>query len=137
MNADPSEQLQRAIVGLLQADQDVAQIIYDRVYDTPPTKPVFPYITLGPGQVLPDLADDYDGSNHYVAINVWSQGVGFPECKRIAAAVRRVMCTSPLALDGHRLVGTMTMEFCHYLTEKDGITRHAAMSFLAMTEPVE
>jgi hypothetical protein len=130
MSVDPSLALQGAIVNALAA----ANIVGGRVYDQAPLDAVYPYVTIGEGQVLPDLADCYDGSESFLDIHVWSRAVGFPEAKRIADQVRGALHDADLILDGHSL------ELLHFqdaraLRDPDGLTSHVAMTFRALTQP--
>lgn len=131
--SDPSLGLQIAIVQWLKADATVAGRIAGRVYDTVPDNPVFPYVTLGEGQTIPDVADAYDGAEAYVDLHVWSRGVGWPEAKEIAKALQASLVEAPLSIASERLVG-LQLEQSRYLRDPDGLTRHVAMTFRALTE---
>jgi|SRR5215207_3940024 len=130
-----SVELQKAIVARLRADSAVTAIVGQRIYDQPPTAPTFPYITLGSDQTIPDRADCYDGSEVTIQVDVWSRGVGFPESKRIAEAVRASLNDAPLVLTGHTLVDLYETD-TRSLRDPDGATSHAALTFRALTEPV-
>jgi hypothetical protein len=131
-----SLELQKAIVARLKADAGVVALVGQRIYDQPPIAPVFPYISLGPDQTLPDRADCYDGSEVNLQVDAWSRAVGFPEVKRIAEAARAALQDAPLSLAGHRLVD-LTFVDGRTLRDPDGLTSHAAMTFRALTEPVD
>jgi hypothetical protein len=129
-SVDPSLALQGAIVNALVA----ANVAGGRILDQPPIDAVYPYVTIGEGQVLADLADCYDGSECFLDIHVWSRAVGYPETKRIADQVRGVLHDADLVLDGHSL------ELLHFqdartLRDPDGLTSHVAMTFRALTQP--
>lgn len=111
-------------------------LIGDRVYDQPPTSPMFPYITLGEDQTIPDRASDYDGSDVTMTIHAWSRGIGFPEVKRIMDAIRASLTTATLTLSGHRLVD-MAMTDSRVLRDPDGLTNHGVQTWLARTEPTD
>lgn len=130
-----SLELQKALVGRLKADAGVTALVAGRVYDQPPPSPVFPYISIGPDQTLPDRADCYDGSEVTLQVDVWSRAPGFPEAKRIAEAVRAALADAPLTLTGHSLVDIALVE-ARNLRDPDGLTSHAALTFRALTEPV-
>lgn len=129
-----SLELQKAIVARLKADAGVTTLATGGVHDQPPSGVTFPYVSIGPDQVIPDRADCYDGSEVVLQVDVWSREVGFPEAKRIAEAVRAALTDAPLALAGHRLVDIAFVE-SRTLRDPDGLTSHAALTFRALTEP--
>ncbi len=60
----PDLELQIAIVAVLRASADLKTLIGDpiRLYQSVPDGAAFPYITIGEGQCVPDVADCIDGS---------------------------------------------------------------------------
>src|SRR5215207_1980540 len=130
-----SLELQKALVARLRGDTGVAALVGTRIYDQPPPEPVYPYISLGPDQILPSRADCYDGSEITLQVDAWSRSVGYPEVKRIADAIRASLNDAPLVLAGQRLVDIYESE-TRTLRDPDGATSHAAISFRALTEPV-
>ena len=133
--SDPALGLQGALVVRLKASSALAAIIGDRVYDLPPKGPQYPYLTLGEDQVIGDDADCYDGSEVYLTLHAWSRAVGFPEVKRIVAAMRDALHLAPLAISDHRLV-ELRYQDARYLRDPDGLTSHAVITFRALLEPV-
>lgn len=129
----PSLELQGAIVARLKADAAVTGLIGSRVYDRVPDAGTFPYVSFGPEQILPDDADCITGFEISMQIDAWSRGVGFPEVKRIAEAVRAALHAVELTLMDNALVS-----FEHRQTrifrDPDGITNHAAIEFVALVE---
>lgn len=132
--SDPSLALQGAIVALLNANSGVTQLVDARIYDevpapvAPATLPTFPYITVGDAQVIGDDTEDCgDGSEVNVQIDAWSRARGYPEVKRIAAAVRTALKTSP-TFSGFD-VSVVEFLQTQFLRDPDGKTRHAAMQF--------
>lgn len=107
-----SLELQPAIVVLLTADAGVkAALPGGRIYDRVPgdVNQLFvegkgpTYVTIGDGRETFDLAgsdradeaeEDYECSDHFIALHVWSQTVGFIEAKAIAYAMRRAIKTA-------------------------------------------
>lgn len=132
---EPSFDIQTAIVAVLKNDSALASIIDGRVYDFVPDKPAFPYVTLGDGQVIGDLADGMDGREVYIQIDIWSRAVGYPETKRIAGLIADAINESNLSLSDNRLL-SLQFDGCRYLRDPDGVTRHAAITFRALTDPL-
>jgi hypothetical protein len=129
-----SLELQGAIVARLKADATLAAIIGTRVYDLPPAAPTFPYVTLGEDQTIPDRGDGYEGSDVSLTLHAWSKGTGFPEVKRMVAAIRASLTNAPLSLSGHRLVN-IEFEDSRVLRDPDPAISHGVLTFLARTEP--
>lgn len=129
MSVDPSLALQGALVARLKGATDAG----NSVYDTVPTSNPFPRITIGEGQTIGDFADCYNGSETFLDVDVWSQAVGFPEAKRIADQVRGLL-DDTMALTGHSLE-IFEFQNARYLHDPDGLTKHIAMTFRALTQP--
>jgi hypothetical protein len=127
--------IQKAIVGRLRTDGGVTALVGTRVYDQPPPNPTFPYISLGPDNVVPSRADCYDGSDVTIQIDAWSRAVGFPEVKAISEAVRLALHEYPLSVTDHRVIDVAMTE-ARVLRDPDALTNHAALTFRVLTEPV-
>lgn len=123
--------LQKMLVAALRGSTDAGQAVFD---DVPHSDP-FPRITIGPAQALPNTADCIDGTETFLQLDVWSRTTGMVEAKRIAGQVRSLLHEAEdLALDGH-LLQLLRVESTQYLRDPDGITKHAAMTFRALTQP--
>lgn len=134
--SDPSLPLQGAIVAALKANGALPDVVGKRVYDQPPDDKVaktksgalFPYITVGDGQVLGDDTEDCgDGSEVFVQIDAWSRAPGYPEVKQISAAIRAAL--KPVPILAGFTVDVVEFQSCQYLRDPDGLTRHAAITF--------
>lgn len=132
--SDPSIELQGALVAALKAAGALPAVVGGRVYDEAPTNAVFPYLTLGDCQVLPDKAGCIDGVEVYPQIDVWSRAVGYPEVKTIAAAVKAKLDDQPLTVSGFQVV-VFEHQSTQYLRDTDGLTRHAAITFRGLIQP--
>lgn len=131
--SDPSLDLQDEIVGALKG----AGIAGGRVYDRVPPTAQFPYLALGPDQVLQDDPGDCGVAYEvFTAVHVWSRTVGKVEAKTIVGDVRDALHQAEFDLEENRLVlfehvGT------RYLTEPDGLTTHAVMDFRALVDGID
>ncbi len=132
--SDPSLALQKALVAALKADAPLTAIVAGRIWDQPPAAPAYPYVTLGEDQVLPDRGDCYEGSDVTLTLHAWSNATGFPEVKRIVAAIRAVLGPDLILEAGTHLVD-LTFDEARYLRDPDGTTSHAVLTFTARTEP--
>lgn len=133
--ADASLPLQKAIVAALKGSAELAAIVGTRVYDKVPADAKKPYVSLGPEQVMPDLADEYEGAHDRFQVDGWSAERGRVEAKAIGAAIHAALHDAALTVDGHRLVN-LQIEQTRYLVDADGITQHAVLIFTATTEPI-
>lgn len=132
---DATLPLQAAIITALKGAAAVTALVPSAsIYDTPPASAAKPYIAMGPIQVLRERADEYDGADHYIQIDAWAPGPNSKEIKQIGAAIVATIDDAALSLSGHRLIG-IDIEQLNYLSDPDGITKHAALTFRARTEP--
>lgn len=131
MASDPSLALQDALIVALRALGTAAGA---NVFDQPPTGDLFPRITLGPWQSIPDDADCYEGTESHVQLDVWSRRPGMPEVKQIADAIRDRLHDGDLDVDGHT-VGLMLVESIDYSRDPDGLTSRARISLRILSQP--
>lgn len=131
--SDPSLELQIAIVGVLKGDSGLAGLVDDRIFDRVHPSAAVPYISLGPDQVLSDDADCVEGFEIFPQIDIWSRAVGKSEVKAIAGVVRGALHDVDLTLTDFRLV-EIRHQNTRYLTDPDGLTSHAAMTFRALVD---
>lgn len=120
---------------------EVGTMVAGRVYDDPPATapgamPTFPYVAFGASQTIPERADCLDGSEHYVTIHAWSRAKGFPEVKRLAAAIREALHDTALDVPGFRLID-LAMEDVQIIRDPDGLSSHAALNFRALVDPID
>lgn len=130
---DVSYELQIEIVTALKDSVDLMGMgasVYDRV---PPT-PVFPYISFGPEQEVPELSDDcLKASELFIQLDIWSRKPGFGEVKNVADLVRRVLDGLEVELNSNALL-IMEFDGRRVLRDPDGLTSHAALTFRALIE---
>lgn len=131
--SDPSYELQAAIVATLKGSSPAVAggRIYDRLPDGVPT---FPYVTLGPAQVLPDKADCIDGVETFPQIDVWSRSVGYGEVKTLVKLIMSLLDDQPLPLPGFSVV-VFEHQSTQYLRDPDGQTSRAAITFRGLIQP--
>lgn len=129
--ASPDLELQGAIVARLKAVAGVTAIVSQRVYDTPPDNAAFPYVSMGPSDVLGDDAQCVTGYDIAIQIDCWSRAVGFPEVKRLAHEVKLALHQFALSLPSNTLV-TLDFRQTRTFRDTDGQTSHAAMEFRAL-----
>lgn len=133
--SDPSYEVQAAIVAALKSTGALPGVVGGRVYDLPPAVATYPYVSLGPSQVLPDKAGCIDGAEMFQQIDVWSIAAGFGEAKTIAKAILYALDDQPINVAGHNVV-VFEHQSTNYSREADGKTSHAVMSFRSLTTPI-
>lgn len=134
--SDPSYALQAALTAALKSTGTLPDVVGGRVYDEPPAAPVFPYVTLGDCQILPDKAGCIDGVTAYPIIDVWSRSVGYGEAKKIAAAILAKLDDKPdaLTVTGFSVV-VFELETYQPLRDPDGLTRRVSITFRSLIQP--
>lgn len=120
---DLSLPLQAAIVQALKADTELQALVGDRIYDRVPSPVVAPYITVGDVQIVDDSSACLSLAEYSGQVDCWSEGVGYPEVKRIGAAVVRVL-DAKLPLDGGAVV-IHRIASLSYGRERDNLTSRA------------
>jgi hypothetical protein len=126
----PGDEIQKAVFAALNgnAGLDTAMGGTTRIYDRVPSKPVFPYITIGEEQLLDD-GNSCDASRFeiFIDVHVWTDNVGLPQGKRIAAAVFDAM-QAGLLITGWRVV-VLKYETERHFRDSDGLRGHAVLTF--------
>lgn len=135
-NPDASLALKKAIIAKLKVGSAIAG---GRNYDRPTASPTFPYTSLGPFDVLTEIADEYAGGDTSIQIDGWSRGTGATvasvEIMQIGAAIHGALHEQSLTLEGDQRLVDLTVESVRYSRDPDGLTEHAIVTVRARTEP--
>lgn len=135
-NADASLPLKKAIIAALKVGNAIAG---GRNYDRAPATPAFPYTTLGPFDVTPEVADEYEGGDTTIQIDGWSRGTGSlvasVEIMQIGRLIHGALHEKVLSLDESQRLVALTVEQIRYSRDPDGLTEHAIITVRARTEP--
>jgi len=128
--------LQQAIFATLCASDAIKDAVGDppRVFDAPPRGAAFPYIVIGDDTESDWSTATETGSEHALAIHVWSRADGHKEAKLVADAVRDALDGAALAVTGQALIDIRYLETT-FTRESDGETIHAVLRFRAVMEP--
>jgi hypothetical protein len=132
MTADASLPLQKAIVTALKG----ASIAGGRVYDRVPDTPTFPYVSFGPFTALTEIADEYEGSETTIQLDVWSRANNSVEVKQVGRAVREALHEAELTLEEDQRLVELIVQDVRYTADPDGLTQHGIITLRALTEPV-
>lgn len=119
--------LQQAVFAALLADEAVAGLVANRIFDAVPRGSAFPYIVIGDGG---EIAGGEE-TEHTLAIRIWSRGGGHRETKEIATAVHAALAA--LTLDDPALID-FRFASADYVRAGDGETWRATLRFKAVTE---
>lgn len=110
MTQSPGVDLHDAVLATLKADARVGAIYGARIYDNPPEGVTWPYISLGAGDVTPEV--DADGCLRMdveaLTIHLWHEEAGASwQAKNGCHAVRRALREAAPTLDlaNHALAG--------------------------------
>lgn len=134
MSADPSLDLQKAVVSALRSSSP--SIADGRIYDDPPISAQFPYVSYGSDQVFSDDVDCIVSFEIFLSLDVWSRAVGQPEMKRIIGEIRQALHGADLSLDDFALV-SIEHNSTRYLDDPDGKTKHGIVEFRALVDGAE
>ena len=131
--ADPDLEIQGEIVKRLKADPAVAALVNSRIYDSVPAGAQFPYVSYGPSDLVSEDAECITAFSGFHQLDAWSRGVGYPEVKKIAEAVRVALHEAPLALPTNALV-FIEHRSTRYVRDPDGLTSHAVIQLETIIE---
>jgi len=128
--------LQQAIFATLSTSDEVKAVVGDppRVFDTPPRDTEFPFCVIGDDTQSDWSTATEPGSEHAVAVHVWSRADGHKEAKLVAEAVRGALDGAELAVTGQALIDLRHLE-TQFSRDSDGETIHAVLRFRAVLEP--
>ena len=129
--------LQQAVFTALSADENIKDIVDDppRIFDTVPRGAAFPYIVIGDDKETNWSTATETGSEHQLAIHVFSRAAGRKEARVAADAVVTALDGAALALAGFRLID-LRWQTTDSTRENDGETIHALLRFRAVVEDV-
>ena len=132
--ASASVELQDLILARLKGWPALTAILGGRVYDGPPSKPTFPYISLGPSDVVPMDADCFHDREETIQIDVWHRDQGRRwQCKATVDAVKDALHEYAGDLATHALV-ELRVELARVMDDPDGITVHGVVQVTALIE---
>lgn len=131
---DPSLQIQAAIVKALRDSGPLTAIVAKRIYDATPATASFPYVSIGPASIIPELAECTDAAEVTIQIDVWSRGKGFPQVKEIGREITLLLHDAELPLVGGGAVHSLLLESTRYQRDPDGLTSHGILTFNILTD---
>lgn len=134
-------ELQKAMVDLITASADLKTLLGNpvRIYQVPPPQAsaVFPYVTVGESQSVPDFAECIDGREIFPVFHIWSRESSFAEAKKISATIWKVLQAGSLVMTENKcLLLEPDGLGDQVLRDPDGITKHIASHYRALCEPL-
>jgi len=102
------------------------------VLDDHPTNELFPYVTIGVVNSVPDECLIEQGAEISMQVDIWSIQPGMQEIQQIMDAVVDTLQHQRLAELGEQWVDT-AWELGEVLREPDGRTRHGVLRFTVTT----
>jgi hypothetical protein len=130
--------LQQAIFATLSTDDGMKDLLGDppRVFDAPPRDAAFPYCVIGEGQASDWSTATEAGSEHILAVHVWSRASGHREAKLVADAVKDALDGAELSVTGQALIDLKWLD-TNVTRDADGETIRAVLRFRAVMEEGE
>ncbi len=132
MTAFPAFALQSAIVTALKANSALSAFVSARIYDVVPVHAALPYLTYGPLTLRDWSASSFDGCEHLISLNLYSNSPGFREAYAITDAVVACLHQAELTLGEHALVQLQFLS-ADLSREADTLTTRGLLSFRALT----
>ncbi|HEV2561923.1 MAG TPA: DUF3168 domain-containing protein [Rhizomicrobium sp.] len=128
--------LQQAVFATLTVSSEVIAVLGNppRIYDAVPRDAAFPYAAIGDGSEADWSTATEAGSEHTLAVHVWSRSGGHKECKEIAEAIRDALDGASLSVTGQTLIDIRYLD-TDFARAADGETYRASLRFRAVTEP--
>lgn len=128
-----SAELQKLVFDLLRSAPAVSSLVGSRVFDSVPGSVTFPYISLGPTDIVEEGSDCIASGEHTLQIDVWSRAVGAVEAKRIVDAVKKALHEREATLQDNALVD-LAVGFRSVVQDPDGKTSHGIVRLTALIE---
>lgn len=125
--SDPALALQGWHVAALKESAALAAIVAGRVYDDVPKDAPFPYVSIGEGHSIGEDLECGDATEIFAQVHAWSRTPGFPECKRMTAAIRDALKATP-SMEGFDVSVVQYVQTRH-LRDPDGKTSHGVVEF--------
>ena len=131
MTGEASWPLQQAVYARLSQDSALTDMVTG-IFDSPPLKPVFPFLMLDGGNSRDWSGVGFSGQEHRLLLHVWSDAPGQAQVKAVMDRIYALLHDRTLNLTAHRLVN-MRFEFAQLLHEREPPLRHAVMRFRVIT----
>lgn len=130
----PASDLRAAVRAQLLAQSAITDRI-SGVYETAPAQTAYPYLTLGDERVRDWSTQSFDGQEHTLFINSWSDEETFLALKELHGHIRSYLTRDQLSLTDHHLV-VFFLEDERFLVERRRRARLGVLQFRALMHPL-
>ena len=131
-----SLELQSALHHALTDDVALTALLRGRhVYDGPPPRTRYPFVSFGDAVVTDYGGTDADAFEHRIDLHAWTRTGGQGEAFAISDAIRAALETMPRNVGDHRLANIEAGPARH-VRLRDGVTVRATLALRAVMEPV-
>lgn len=131
----PAYALRAAVRTHLLAQSDVAALVTG-LYESAPANAAYPYITFGDDRLRDWSTQSFEGAEHQLLINSWSDSHNFSELYDLHRFVRQHLSASSLVLAGHKLV-VFFVEEERFLLDRRRKKRLGVLRYRALTQPLD
>ena len=132
--SDATADLQKALFAALTSDAGVVSLLGGaKVFDHAPAHVGFPYVTFGRASIHDWSTDTDRGSEHLLAIHIWSKARGKKEAFAIMARVQAVLDDTSLYLEHHHLF-SLRLVASEVAYDDDIDVHRGLLRFRAVTE---
>ncbi|PHR60846.1 MAG: hypothetical protein COA47_06455 [Robiginitomaculum sp.] len=137
MSKGPELSLQEAVFSHLQQDTNVQNALGSpvRLYDDPPSSPMYPFVSFGRHQFRPLDGDQAALIEQELSLHVWSRYSGKTEGLQVLQALREAVQSIPASMDDHVLID-LRVVFADTLRAKDGRVFQSILRLRALTQPI-
>src|SRR5262249_55883285 len=105
----------------------------DRVFDRIPNGPMFPYVSFGEIQVIPETGEGTDAAQSFVTLHAWDRFKSSSATKNLSRLIMASLHDADLTLPEGQ-VQSLLLENARTLPDPDGLTMHAVLTFNILTD---
>ena len=129
--------LKQAIVERLAGDGELAGLLGGaEIYDHPPPRASFPYVTFGRASVFDYSTVTERASEIILSLDVWSRARGSIQALAIAGRIGTLLNEAENGLEPHRLVD-LRLAHVEAAYQEDAGVHRATLTFRAVIEPAQ
>lgn len=127
---------QAIIVDVLRNNEAVKALVPHRAILDKNSRPeTFPCIIVGEAYAAGSDLHEWEASEVYAEVHVWTRESGMAQCKNIAGAVRRAMKNIDRVHDGFR--SSFNFETSRFMRDPSGDHAHGVVEFMALSDEAE
>lgn len=128
--------LQTALLNLARADAGVTALLGNRLYETPPSSPDFPFSSVDWGRFTDVPGECLDAQQVELQFTFWSREAGAQQAAAMAEAFRRALRVEEeaVAMTNHTL-RLLRIGSAQVLRDDDGQGWHAVVEVSAIVDP--